>query len=128
MNERVETIAKSVRWLARILSGAIFLFWGWFMIASLVGEEGRSSRPLHLHDVGILVTLTAAIVGLAIAWRREVIGAAATLVAIGLCAILNWRVLVFPGTLIPLAALLFVSARWIGGMVSRETVSRAPGT
>jgi hypothetical protein len=36
-----------------------------------------------------------------------------TLLAIAVCAALNWKVLIFPGTLMPVAALLFLTAWWI---------------
>ena len=39
-----------VRSLARILSALILLFWSFFITAHLVGDEGRSSRPLTQSD------------------------------------------------------------------------------
>lgn len=103
-----------VRWTARLLGGMILLFWGFFLAAHLLGDEGRPTRPLTGVDYAIVASIVAALAGLAAAWRWEVAGALATLLAIAICAALNWKVLVFPGTLIPVAALLFLTAWWIG--------------
>jgi hypothetical protein len=106
--------ATVVRWSARLLSGLILLFWGFFLAAHLLGDEGRPSRPLTAADYAIVTSILVALSGLAVAWRWELAGAVTTLLAIAVCAALNWKVLVFPGTLIPVTALLFLSAWWIG--------------
>ena len=102
--------ARAARWSARLLSGLILLFWGYFLAAHLLGEEGRPSRPLNAADYAIVASIVAALAGLAVAWRWELAGAVTTLLAIAVCAALNWKVLIFPGTLIPVAALLFLLA------------------
>lgn len=99
-----------MRWGARMLSVPILLFWGFMLIAHVVGDEGRPSRPLVWGDYAILTALVASLVGLAVAWKWEPLGAALTLAAVLACAFINWRVLVFPGTLIPIAGLLFLSS------------------
>lgn len=106
--------ATAARWSARILSGLILLFWGFFLAAHLLGDEGRPSRPLNSADYAIFASMLASLAGLAVAWRWELAGAVTTLLAIVVCAALNWKVLVFPGTLILVAALLFLTAWWIG--------------
>lgn len=93
-----------VRWTARVLSGLIVLFFGFFLIAHLVGDQGR---PMVWNDYVILITRVLALVGLLVAWKWELAGAAVTLIAIAICATVNWRVLV-PGTLIPITAVLFL--------------------
>ena len=60
-----------------------------------------------------LTTLVISLVGLAVAWKWELAGATMTLVAVVIGAVINWRVLVFPGTLIPLAACLFLICWWM---------------
>ena len=102
-----------VRWGARILSVAILLFWGWFLIAHLFGEEGHPSRPLVWQDSAILTTVVVSLVGLAVAWKWELQGGALTLAAVSTCAVLNWGVLTFPGTLIPVAAVMFLTCWWM---------------
>jgi hypothetical protein len=57
--------------------------------------------------------MVAALAGLAAMWRCEVAGVATTLLAIAICAALNCKVLVFPGTLIPVTALVDLTVRWI---------------
>lgn len=106
----VVTLAK---WTARVLTCLIVLFFGFFLIAHLVGDQGRPSRPLNWSDYVILTTLVVSLVGLLLAWKWERTGAAIALIAIVICAVVNWRVLVFPGTLIPLTALLYSLSWWL---------------
>ena len=102
-----------VRWSARCLSALLLLFWGYFMVASSVGDAAHSSRPLHANDYLIMTTLGISLTGLGLVWKWELTGALLALGAISLCALANWRVLVFPGTLIPLTACLFLLSWWI---------------
>ena len=106
-------IIIGVRWGARILSALILLFWGLFIVASIVGNEAHSSRPLATNDYISLVTMAISLVGLGVAWKWEFIGAAMTLVAVLIGAFANWRTLVFPFALIPLAASLFLMCWWM---------------
>ena len=105
--------ATAARWSARLLSGLILLFWGFFLVAHLLDDEGSPSRPLNATDYAIVASIVAALAGLALAWRWELAGAVTALLAIVVCAALNWKVLVFPGTLIPVTAALFLAAWWI---------------
>lgn len=102
-----------VRWTARILSSLIVLFYGFFLVAHLIGDEGGPSRPLVWNDYVILATLVVSLVGLVLAWKWEFAGAAITLIAIGICAVVNWKVLVFPGALIPFSAVLYLLSWWL---------------
>lgn len=101
-----------VRWTARVISALIVLFFGFFLIAHLIGDQGRPSRPMVWNDYVILTTLVVALVGLLVSWKREFTGAALTLIAIAVCAAMNWRVLV-PGAIIPITAVLFLISWWI---------------
>ena len=107
------SVATMLRWVARILGGVILVFAGVFLVAHLVGDAGSPSRSLTWKDYVIVASLVASLVGLVLAWKWEGCGAAIALVAIIVCAALNWRVLVFPGTLIPISALLFASTSLI---------------
>jgi cytochrome bd-type quinol oxidase subunit 2 len=98
--------ATAVRWRARALSVLILLFWGFFLIAHLAGDEGVPSRPLTWADYLTLSALITSLAGLALAWKWERAGAAVTLAAVAACAAVNWKVLLFPGALIPVAAAL----------------------
>lgn len=97
-----------VRWSARILSSLIVLLFGFFLVAHLIGDQGGPSRPLTWSDYVILVTLVISLMGLLLAWKRELAGAAITLVAIVVCASMNWKVLIFPGALMPITAVLYL--------------------
>lgn len=114
------SVATFVRWTARVLTCLSVLFFGFFLIAHLVGDAGRSSRPLNWNDYIMLTTLVTSLVGLLLAWNRERIGAGIALTAIMICAVLNWKVLVFPGGLIPTTALLYLLSWW---MKRRHTIA-----
>ncbi len=107
------SITTATRWGARALSVLILLFWGYFIVAHLVGDAERSSRPLNVNDYVSLTALAISLAGLGVAWKWELIGAVMTLGAVLVGALVNWRVLVFPGTLIPLTACLYLLSWWI---------------
>lgn len=107
------SLVTLTRWTARILTCLIVLFFGFFLVAHLIGDEGAPSRPLNWSDYVILTTLVASLVGLLLAWKWERVGAAIALISIVICAAVNWRILIFPGTLIPFTALLYSLSRWM---------------
>ncbi len=119
-----------VRWSARILSGLIVLFFGLFLVAHLIGDQGRASRPLAWSDYVILVTVVVSLVGLLLAWKWEFAGAAIALIAILVCAVVNWRVLVFPGALIPITSVLYFLSWWIdySNLSRGNTIQIGPST
>jgi hypothetical protein len=128
MSERIIRSAKQLRWLARIFSSMIFLFWGFLIIGHLVGEQGQSSHPLTSQDYLILASLIVALVGLAIAWRWELVGASISILGLVVCAFFNWKVVLFPGTLIPLTAVLFLSSSLLlsysrNGLIQSDQIS-----
>jgi hypothetical protein len=102
----------ALRWSARTLSALILLFWGYFMVAHLVGDAGRASRPLVMGDYLLLTAMAVWLAGLAAAWKWELIGALTTLSAVLLGAVINWRTLV-PGSIIILASVLFLLSWWL---------------
>jgi hypothetical protein len=112
-NSASAPVITGVRWSARILSALILLFWGFFIVASIVGDEARSSRPLVTGDYILLLTMVISLAGLCVAWKWELVGATITLVATLIAAVVNWRVLAFPPALIPLAAILFLLCWWM---------------
>ena len=120
MNSSLKVFAIVIRWGARLLSGLILLFWGFMLVAHLVGDAGRSTRPLMAADYVILSAMVVSLVGLLLAWRWELAGAIITILAVLVGAFVNWRVLIFPGTLIPIAAGLFMSSWLLGRRLSRS--------
>ena len=98
----------------------ILLFWGFLLVAHLVGEAGRASRPLVSTDYILLALMTLSLVGLLLSWKWEFNGAVITLVAVLIGTVVNWRVLIFPGTLIPIAAVLFVASWWLARTAARR--------
>ena len=127
MTDFVAQSEAMARWAARILSVAIALFWGFFLVAHLFGDAGQSSRPLVWADYLILGALLVALGGLALSWKWEALGAAITLIAVGVGASVNWKMLVFPGTLIPVAASLFLLAWWLGEKGSAGVLGQQAG-
>jgi hypothetical protein len=117
---RIAPSVTFLRWGARLLSSLILLFWGWFLLAHLFGEAGQSSRPLTTPDYVGLTALLVSLVGLAVAWKDELVGGALTLAAVGIGAFINWRVLAFPATLIPVAAVGFLACWWMSRGPCRE--------
>src|SRR5262249_5111691 len=109
-------VTTTARWGARILSALILLFWGFFIVASLVGDEGRSSRALTTRDYVSLTTMVISFAGLGVAWKWEGAGAAITLVAVSIGAGANWKSLLFPVTLVPITAGLFLLSWGLGRM------------
>lgn len=107
------SLTALTRWTARALTCLIVLFFGFFLVAHLIGDAGRPSRPLNWSDYVILATIIASLVGLLLAWKWERLGAALALIAVVICAVVNWKILIFPGTLIPLTALLYSLSWWL---------------
>ncbi len=107
---------KTFRWIARILSVLIILFWGFFITAGLVGiVRGEQTWPLSMHDRMGMTLMFAWLLGLALAWKWELAGAALTLTAILIQAFfINWRVVAGLGMLPPITALLFLLCWWVG--------------
>ena len=108
---------KTFRWIARILSVLIILFWGVFIVGSFLESirGGHPSGPLSMHDRMGLTLMFAWLLGLALAWRWELAGAALTLAAFLIEAFfINWRVVAGLGMLPPITALLFLICWWMG--------------
>lgn len=112
MQPLTSSLPTILRWSARVLSGMIVLFWGFFLLAHLFGGAGSPSRPLVWEDYLSLGALIVAVIGLAFGWKWELAGATISLMAFGTVAAVNWRIVMFPGTLIPITALLFLLSWW----------------
>jgi hypothetical protein len=102
------TSATVILLAARGLTCTILCLWGFFIIAHLVGGEGAASRVLTPRDYEILFTMIVSLCGLAAALKWERSGATLALIAVTIGAVLNWKVLLFPATLIPITATLFL--------------------
>lgn len=112
-NTALLSMNKVVLWGARSLSVLIILFWGYFILGHLLGGAGSPSRPLTTSDYLGITAMVVSLVGLAASWKWELAGSLVTLGAVLIGAVVNWRVLIFPGTLIPITALLFLLVWWM---------------
>lgn len=110
MSGKLSSLATGLLWSARVLTVAILGFWGYFMVAHLLGDAGAASRALTLRDYAGLTAMIASLVGLALALKWERCGAGMTLIAVAIGALFNWQTLMFPPALIPLTAVLFLAA------------------
>jgi len=119
------SITTVVRWGARILSALILLFWGFFIVAHLIGDEGRSSRPLTTIDYIILTAMVISLTGLGVAWKWELLGAAMTLGVVLIGAVANWRAFASPLAVIPFTAGLFLLC-WLMSRTRMERPGRIP--
>ena len=109
-------------WSARILAIGILGFWSFFLAAHLLGDAGTSPRALAPRDYAILSALVASLLGLGLSFKWERLGPTFALVAVARGAVLNWKVLIFPGTLIPIAAVLFLWHSYLGPPSSRDAI------
>jgi len=113
-----------MRWGARPLSAAILLFWGWFIIAHLFGEGARSSPPTATSDYIGLTAMGIALLGLAVAWRWELVGAIMALGGYVILGLVNWRAIGGPYLLWPITAVLFLSSWWLHRSEQRDAVTK----
>jgi hypothetical protein len=113
-----------VRWGARILSAGILLFWGWFLIAHLLSEEGLGPRVWQ--DYAGLTAMVVALVGLALAWKWELLGGFMALAAYVILGVVNWRALGGPFILWPITAVMFLTSAWLGAARRNDQATRVP--
>jgi hypothetical protein len=112
----VSRTVKTFRWIARILSVLIILFWVYMFVGSFLESRrgGHPSGPLSMHDRMGLTLMFVWLLGLALAWKWELAGASLTLTVFLIEAFfINWRVVGF-GILPPITALLFLLCWWMG--------------
>lgn len=89
------------------------MFWGFFIIAHLTGDAGAASRELDSKDYLGIGSMAMSLAGLGIAFKWEKFGAMLTLLAVAMGAIVNWRILMSPVVMIPVAAVIFlIHAYW----------------
>lgn len=113
-----------IRWIARILSVFILLFWGYFIVAHLLAGPGHLP-VIGLNQDSLLFSMMLLwLVGLGIAWRWELVGAAVTLATVLIAALMNPGAVGGPGVLPPITALLFLFC-WCMSRASRDENSGA---
>jgi uncharacterized membrane protein len=99
-----------VRWVARVLS-ALFIILCLILFAGEGVFREPQSPPLTTSAILQLTIMGISLVGLALAWKWEVIGGSIALAAYVIVGIIN------PGAFIviptPLSALLFLACWWI---------------
>jgi hypothetical protein len=81
-------------------------FWGFFIVAHLVGDAGAPSRPLRFGDYLVVSTMGVSLLGLGLALRWEKLGAGLALTAAAISVLVSWKLLFFPPAFVP--ALLFL--------------------
>lgn len=111
---------SALRLTARLLSALILVFWGFFILAHLLGDAGHPSRPITVGDAAQIALMLLELAGLALAWRHELAGAVATLAAAVIAACFNPHAVTGLGMLPALAALLFLLAWWTGRALRRR--------
>lgn len=100
-----------VRWIARILSALILLFWGYFIVAHLFGDPAQF-LALTAKDALQLAMMVLWLVGLAAAWRWELAGAIVAVAAGLIGGLLNPNAVALAA--IPaVPALLFLYCWWM---------------
>ena len=100
-----------VRWAVRILS---LLFVAFYLLI-FIGEalEGRSrpqNTPMATRAVVELTIIGVGLLGLLLAWKRELAGGTVALAAFVLACLINRRILVFYP--VAIAAILFLTCWW----------------
>lgn len=112
MHSALPSLSTVCRWSARVLSALILLFWGFFIVAHLIGDAGAATRPLNFRDYLSLALVGGALSGLALAWKWELTGALITLGSIALGVLMSWKILATPYAVMPVTACLFLLSWW----------------
>lgn len=97
----------------RALSVFVLLFWGYFIVAHLVAGAGHLPVVGLNQDSLLFSMMLLWLVGLAVAWRWEFVGAAVTLTAVLIAALMNPRAVGGLNVLPPITALLFLFCWWM---------------
>jgi hypothetical protein len=110
-----ENSATAILWIARCSTLPILCFWGYFLIAHLVGNANADapSRELTFRDSATVAMVVASLVGLVLAMKWHRLGAVTTIVAVAIGAGINWQLVMFPYSLIPFAAVLFLVSSYL---------------
>jgi hypothetical protein len=86
-------------------------FWGYFIVVHIFGGAEPPSRPLTANDFAQLAMMLLWLLGLAVAWRWELVGAVATLTGAMIGALLNQNAVAL--ALIPcVPAVMFLLCWW----------------
>jgi hypothetical protein len=102
---------KIIRWISRITGGIILLFWGFIFLSDLFeSSQNRSANPADFYDIAYLTLMVISIIGLAIAWKWELLGGIITLAAYTINVLINPRILViYFHFILPLLGILFIT-------------------
>lgn len=114
--------ANAARWAARALSALVILFWGFFLLADVLGGGEGTSLSLGLRDYVGLAAMGAWLVGLAVAWKWELIGGVTALVAFMISGVANMSVFSLPFWVIPAAAGFFLVSWWLRRVKPSEAI------
>jgi hypothetical protein len=125
---RSRLIVKIIRWIARVLSALVILIMLTFFVGDVLVPPSSASVPLSTADIAQLVLAATELIGLALAWKWEVVGGSITLVAFIIKAIINPRTVFFPLLMIPITAILFLLCWGLGRSLITSESNEAPPT
>lgn len=80
-NVRRRVAVLSVRWVARLWAGALFLFWGAFFVEHLAEWFSNAAQAPPARVVALISMHGVFLVGLLIGWRWELVGGVMALIA-----------------------------------------------
>ena len=104
---RVATVS---RWIGRVVTIIVLLFWGFFIFGHIFGDDGSGDKPLTTHDYLGFVLMGGWLLGLALAWKWELVGALVALVSY-VVFLFAWNAeIVSPFLLIPVGAVAYLLA------------------
>lgn len=102
---------RIVRWIARILSGLVIVFFSIFFVGEAILFPTPDSTPLTGNAMLQLTLTGLSLLGLALAWKWEAFGGLLALAAYVILVIVNPKAFsVFP---LALLALLFLACWWM---------------
>jgi hypothetical protein len=67
-------MAVGLRWAGRALGLAGFTFVAWFLVAHVLAGEGPNPFRMTATELALTVTFFAAVAGMLVGWRWEVVG------------------------------------------------------
>ena len=104
-------ILKSIRWIARVLSAIVISGSLIFFLGDVLSPPSLATVLLSTADVVQLLLAAIQLIGLGLAWKRELLGGSTALVAFIVNGIINPRTVFFPLLMIPITTLLFLFCR-----------------
>jgi hypothetical protein len=80
----------ALRWVGRSLGLAAFAFVAWFLIAHVVAGEGPNPLKMTAIELALFTAFFAAVAGMVVGWRWEVIGGVLVVGGMLLFFLIDW--------------------------------------